>query len=61
MFPDQIPDEPDRNEVVTHELVVVLPWLLETEKENEELLGPEGGLHEVICLELWLHLPVRIT
>ena len=47
--------------MVAYELVVVLPWLLETEKENEELLGPEGSLHKVICLELWLHLPVRIT
>jgi len=61
LFPDQLPDEPDGNEVVTHKLVVVLPRLLKTEKENEELLGPEGSLHEIIQLELWLHFPVRIT
>lgn len=44
----QLPDEPDSNEVVAHELIVVLPWLFETEKEDEELLGPEGCLHELI-------------
>jgi hypothetical protein len=56
-----VPDEPDGNEVVAHELVVVLPWLLETEKEDKELLDPEGCLHEIIRLELWLQLPVGIT
>lgn len=55
------PDEPDGNDVVTHELVVVLPWLLKTENENEELLDPVGRLHEIIPFELWLHLPVRIA
>jgi len=35
------PDEPDGNEVVAHELVVVLPRLLKTKKEDKELLGPE--------------------
>ena len=58
---DQLPNEPDGNEVVAHELVVVFPWFFETENENEELLGPVGCLHEIIQLELWLELPVRIT
>ena len=38
----QLPDEPDGDEVVADELVVILPWFLETEKEDEELLSPEG-------------------
>lgn len=56
-----LPDKPDGNKMVTHELVVVLSWLLEAEKKNEELLGPEGCLHEVVRLEVRLHLPVRVT
>lgn len=56
-----LPDKPDGNKVVTHELVVVLPWFLEAEKKNDELLDPEGCLHEVVQLELGFHLPVRIT
>ena len=47
--------------MVTNELVVVLPWLLEAKEKNEELLGPEGCLHKVVRLELGLHFPVRIT
>ena len=58
---EELPDEPDGNKVVAHELEVVLPRFFETEKENEELLGPEGSLHKIICLKLRLHLPVRIT
>ena len=58
---EALPDKPDGNEVVTHELIVVLPWFLEAEKKNEELLNPEGCLHEVVRLELRLHLPVRVT
>jgi hypothetical protein len=56
-----LPNKPDGNEMVAHELVVVLPWFLETEKKNQELLGPERCLHEVVALELGLQLPVRIT
>lgn len=56
----QLPDEPDSNEVVAHEFVVVLPWFLETEEEDKELLGPVGCLHEKIQLELRLELPVGI-
>lgn len=57
----KLPDEPDSNEVVAHKLVVILPWFLKTEKEDKELLDPKGCLHEIIQLELWLKLPVRIT
>ena len=49
---EQLPDEPDGNEVVAHELVVVLPRFLETENENQELLGPVGRLHEIVQLQL---------
>lgn len=56
-----LPDEPDGDEMVADKLVVVLPWLLETENKNKELLSPEGGLHKIIPLELWLYLPVRVT
>lgn len=56
-----LPDKPDSNKVVAYEFVVVLPRFLEAEKKNEKLLGPVGCLHEIIQLELWLHLPVRIT
>jgi hypothetical protein len=61
LVPKGLPDKPDGNEMVAHQLVVIFPWFLETEKKNEKLLDPKGRLHEIVRFQLGFHLPVRIA
>ena len=56
-----VPDEPERDEVVRDELLVVLPRLFKLEHEHQELVAPVCRLHEVVALELGLHVPVRVV
>lgn len=55
-----IPDEPERDQMMGDEHVVVPPGFLETEEEDNKLLTPIGRLHKVVTFELRFHLPVGI-
>lgn len=55
-----IPNEPQRDEVMSNKLIIVLPRLLKFESEHYELLAPICRLHEIVALKLGLHVPVRI-
>ena len=46
---------------VSDELLVVLAGLLNLEREDDRLLAPVGGLHEVVDLEAPCHLTVRVA
>lgn len=43
-------NEPDCNQVVDNELLIVLPGLFKLEDENKELLDPISKLHQVVSL-----------
>ena len=47
--------------MVRYQLIVILARLFEPEKENDELLATVRSLHEVVPLEFWFHLPVRVV
>ena len=53
-------DQPERDEVVRDEFVVVLSWLLELDEHDERLLEPVAELEQVVVLELRSHLPVWV-
>lgn len=55
------PDEPEGNKVVSNQLIVILAGLLKPEKEHNQLLTPIRGLHEIVGLQFWLHVPVRVV
>lgn len=45
-----IPNEPQRDEVMSNQLMVILPRFLKFESEHYELLTPVCCLHEVVAL-----------
>ena len=47
--------------MVRYQLIVILARLFKPEKENNELLAPVRSLHEVVPLEFWFHIPVRVV
>lgn len=55
-----VPNQPQRDEVMSNKLIVVLPRFLKFECEHYELLAPVCCLHEIVALKLGLHVPVRI-
>lgn len=46
--------------MVRDELVIVFPRFLETQEEDDELLTPVCGLHEVVPFQIGLHLPMGV-
>lgn len=46
--------------MVRDELVIVFPRFLETQQEDDELLTPVCGLHEVVPFQIGLHLPMGV-
>lgn len=52
-------DQGDGDDMVQHQLAKVLPRLLELQEEHKGLQDPEGGLDEVVCLEVRFVCTVR--
>lgn len=44
------PNQPQSDKVVCDELIVILSWFFQTEKDDKELLTPVGSLHEIVSL-----------
>lgn len=45
-------DEGDGDDVVEDEFFEILAWLFELEEKDNGLLGPVGGLEEVVCFKV---------
>ena len=58
---EHAPDKPKRDKMVQNQLHVVLARFLELESEDEQLLAPVCGLHQVVPLEHRDHLPVWVA
>lgn len=56
-----LPHEPKSDDVVCYEFKVVLARLFETKNEDDELLTPVGGLHEVVTFKVGFHVPVGVV
>ena len=48
-----------RDNVVSNQLIVILPWFLHSQAEHNELLEPVRCLEQVVELEICLVCPVR--
>ena len=56
-----LPDEPERDKVVSNELIVVLTRFFETEEKDDELLAPVSRMHEIVTFQIGYHLPVGVA
>jgi hypothetical protein len=43
-----------------NEFLEVFPGLLKAKDEDDKLVAPVGRLHEIVALQFWSHLPVRV-
>ena len=59
MEPVAQPDERQGDDVMQHQLLEVLPRLLQLQHQDQALLRPVRGLQEIVCLEHRLVRSVR--
>ena len=45
------PDQRQRDDMMGHQLLKVLPWLLQHEQQHAHLLQPVARLDEIVCFE----------
>lgn len=55
-----VPNEPDSDDVMGYELSIILARLFKFQHKHDELLTPIRCLHEIISLQLGLHIRMGI-